>query len=105
MAAGCSQCGQGRGAVAPPSLISDRPLVNGVYQLSSYPDCAAPYQGQNSETWVYVVGLGTPDERMFKRSDKAVMVDYYNSFNGTVDLFHDFAERFCSDAIVDLLGS
>lgn len=103
--AGCSQCGQGKGYVPPPSLTAERPMTNGTYDLANYPDCHDPYQGDRSEDWVYVVGIGTEHERMFRSAQKNAMVSYYNSFNPPIDLFFDYAERFCTQAIEDLLAS
>lgn len=102
----CLKCGQGRGAVPPPSVQLDRPLVNGVYPLASYPDCTGPYNGPDAhETLVYVVGYQTEHERLFKRTQRSEYVSYYNSFNGQVSLWHDYADRFCAQAMLDLLGS
>lgn len=84
----------------------DRPVVNGVYQLASYPDCSTPYSGADAhETLVYVVGFGTEHERLFRRSQKAEYVAYYNSFNGKISLWHDYADRFCATAMRELLAS
>lgn len=102
----CLKCGQGRGAVPPPSIALDRPLVNGIYPLASYPDCAGAYSGPDAhETLVYVVNYQTDTERLFKRSQRSEYVAYYNSFNGDGSIWFDYADRFCADAMRDLLGS
>jgi hypothetical protein len=100
----CLQCGQGRGSVPPPSVVPDRLQVNGIYQLGSYPGCADAYNGEHREVKVYVIGFRTPDERLFKRADKAAAVTYYNSFGGTLALWHDFAGNFCNQAMLDLFA-
>lgn len=102
----CLRCGQGRGRVPPPKIHLDRPLVNGIYPLASYPDCSGAYNGQDAnETLVYVVGYGTEHERLFRRTQRAEYVAYYNSFNGDSSIWYDYADRFCADAMRDLLGS
>lgn len=80
-------------------------MVNGVYVLAAYPDCTTPYTGEASDDWVYCIGQGTEHERLFRRGQKAEMVTYYNSFKPKLALFHDFAGRFCQQAIHDLLSS
>ena len=104
----CLKCGQGRGKVAPPTIALDRPLINGMYQLATYPDCSAPYSGEDADTTlVYVLGFGTEHERLFKRTQKSEYVAYYNSFSksGGISLWYDFANRFCDQAMRDLLAS
>lgn len=100
----CLKCGQGRGAVPPPSIPLSRPQVNGIYQLASYPGCVAPYTGEGAhETLVYVLGFGTELERLFKRTQRSEYIAYYNSHPG-IALWHDYADRFCSQAMTDLLS-
>ena len=102
----CLKCGEGRGRVAPPSIPLDRPQVNGIYQLASYPGCTTPYVDDDAHTTiVYVVGFGTEHERLFRSANKSAMITYYNSFNGGVSLWHDYADRFCAEAMRDLLHS
>jgi hypothetical protein len=77
-------------------------MTNGVYDLASYPGCSTPYNGTHKDSTVHVVGFGTEHERLFRPSQRAEMVVYYNSFAGKVDLFHGWASSFCEQAVRDL---
>lgn len=100
----CLKCGQGRGSVPPPTIPMDRPQVNGIYQLASYPGCTAPYTGEGAhETLVYVLGFGTDLEHLFRREQRSLYIAYRNAHPG-ISLWHDYADRFCHQAMVELLS-
>ena len=103
----CLKCGQGRGSVPPPSIVPGRDqTADGIYKLSTYPDCTEPYTGDHYDEKIYVVGFRTEHERLFRRSQKSAMMAYMNATPAVRgQLWHDFAARFCQQAMLELLSS
>lgn len=64
----CSKCG-GRGEPRPKTVtaLAMRRATQGAFPLASYPDCKGLHAGKYVGESVYVVGRGTPHEKLFKR--------------------------------------
>lgn len=77
-----------------------KPGTNGVYELSQAPGCFQPYEGDYRRDSVYVVGLGTPTERLFYRNQRDAAIAYAKETDQSLlhlpahNLCHTFMEQF-----------
>jgi hypothetical protein len=74
-----------------------------LYQLASHPDCTTPYTGAFRSASIYVVGLGTDQERLFVRAEAQDAVAYARATGQPIA--HLPAAQFCQDAMVAFLGA
>ncbi len=76
-------------------------LDNGLYPLATA-ECIDPYTGDHVGRSIYVVGMGTPDEQFFARSDRAEAVALARSTDQTFD--HLPAGQVCASVVETLFG-
>ena len=76
--------------------------ANGIYPLASHPECTRPYNGKSRTQSVYVVGLNTERERVFKRKDNKDAIRYAKETDEI--LHHLAADTLCHEAMEALFG-
>lgn len=103
----CGRCG-GKRADSP----ADTGLVpgytakvtdNGMYQLGAWLECSEPYSGDYQREDVFVIGMGTEAERVFKRTDNEAAVKWAKE--SRTRLTRVTAHTLCHEAMVELFGS
>ncbi len=96
----CSECRSGRTARLIMSAAVRAPQM--IYALASYPDCATPHpaDGTHAGDSLYVVGRGTRDEMIFRRSNLAEASRYARDVNKTLENIPTTA--LCDQAVLDV---
>jgi len=74
-----------------------------IYETSTLPNCDIGYYGTYVNSSIYIVGLGTGGERVFKRSDVTQAVAYAKE--SKLMIAHLPTRQFCHEAMVQFLGS
>ena len=98
-------CGCGRQATRREVLRTKAlaPVAGGLYMLSTYPDCSTVHQGAWAGESTYIIGRGTTDEKLFKRSDLAAATEYAIATKQSIENIPNTG--LCDQAIIDLYGA
>lgn len=78
-------------------------LANGVYELFHHQGCDRPYNGKHRADAVYVIAIGTEDERIFRKADRGEAVRYAKKLNTSISSFG--VNQLCQDAMLPIFGS
>lgn len=98
-------CGCGKATVNPTiPTTQSYPGSDGLYSLYYYQGCTTGHRGELEGRTVFVVGLGTPDERLFRHDELAEAGDYLNSLNPRPVVHPLATASVCDQAIRDLYG-
>jgi hypothetical protein len=100
----CGGCGKGRDAAYYQGAIrSSKYTVDerNMIALTTAPECAEPYHGAFQGARIYVLGYGTPDERLFRKGDYLEATKLARTRNLTLDTV--LAVNLCHDTMVELL--
>lgn len=76
---------------------------NGMTVLGSWLDCTEPYDGAHQRDDVFVMGLGTVGERIFRTDQRREALDYGKAEN--LKLTRLTARTLCHEAMVGLFGA
>lgn len=74
-----------------------------LYETSTLPNCDTAYYGTYVNSSIYVVGLKTEGEKIFKRTDVTQAVAYAKE--SKLMIAHLPTRQFCHDAMVQFFGS
>lgn len=103
---GCS-CGKKREprSEGTSALRMSTPSTNNysLYETSTLPNCDTAYYGAYTTSSIYVVGLKTEGERIFKRAEVTDAVAYAKA--SKLMIAHLPARQFCHEAMVQFLGA
>lgn len=72
---------------------------DGTFGLASFPDCEGGHHGVWEGMSVFVVAVGTPDERIFKREDLGLASDYMNSLPARPPIVKVPTVSLCDEAV------
>jgi hypothetical protein len=73
---------------------------NNMFTLATAPECTEPYHGQFQGATVYVLGLGTENERLFRKGDWTEATKAARVQGLTLD--HVLAINLCHDKVIEL---
>lgn len=76
---------------------------NGVYELAQAPGCFSPYEGEYRFDSVFVIGLGTEQEKIFGRRKRNDALTYARDNKLRIDPLP--AHNLCSEVMLAFFGS
>lgn len=97
-------CGACSGKSTRPRMLSARatPTPSGGFQLTTYPTCERLHQGAFAGESVYVVGRGTKNEQLFKRSELAQASQHAKDHRATIENLP--TTSLCDEAVLAVYG-
>lgn len=84
-----------------PSDVSLTP--EGYYATSNSGECSGTYHGSYTTASLWVVGAGTPEEKMFRTGQRGEAIRLANDADLPIDQLP--AIKLCHEAVVAVLGS
>lgn len=100
MACGCGRQATRREILRTKALA---PTAGGVYMLATYPDCTFTHDGQWAGESTYVIGRGTTDEKLFKRTDLAAATTWAIDHKASIENIPNTG--LCDTAVIDLYSA
>lgn len=97
----CGTCNQYTPKAA--TKYEPKRLANGVYELYYHQGVDRPYNGKHRADAVYVVAIGTEDEKIFRKADRGEAVRYAKSLDTTLSPFA--VTQLAEPAMLAIFGS